>query len=404
MGNSIFAPVGAVENPRNVANSDIYKVGYKDGKNNIYQATIRFIPWVKNPARCIVDKQVSWVKNPANGKGMYIDDPRSVGEFSPVANMFFRFYNTKSDQFIDFAKKNLSSKLQYASLVQIIRDDQHPELQGQIKVFIYGKTIWQMLYEEEHPTDGVSTPTNPFHPIDGRYFFIKCCEKSGFNNFDQCKFLPRENGATSAMYLPGVDGMMHPIDANTDQNLVVEYLQTNSPDLSKYEYQPWTEEQAKFVDEVLQISDNYLQTGTIPTNMATLNGVNMQPVAQPQFPGVSMPVNQGMMTPPPAAQGMPQMPQMPGMSQMPAPTQPDQMPQMPAPTMTSPRQANNSFGGFTIGSVPNTNAPANQGQPMTQSGINGMVMPPVMNSQPQQQAAQPGGSIGGNIDDILNSI
>ena len=196
------------------------------------------------------------------------------------------------------------------------------------------------------------------------------------------------------MYLPGVDGMMHPIDANTDQNLVVEYLQTNSPDLSKYEYQPWTEEQAKFVDEVLQISDNYLETGTIPTNMATLNGVNMQPVAQPQFPGVSMPVNQG----------MPQMPQMPQMPGMPAPTQPAQMPQMPAPTMASPRQANNSFGGFTIGSVPNTNAPANQGQSMAQSGINGMVMPPVMNSQPQQQAAQPGGSIGGNIDDILNSI
>ena len=401
MANSIFAPVGAVDSPRNVTNTDIYKVSYKDGKNNIYQATIRFIPWVKNPARCIVDKQVSWVKNPTNGKGMYIDDPRSVGEFSPVTDMFFQFYNTKSDQFIDFAKKNLSSKLQYASLVQIIRDDQHPELQGQIKVFIYGKKIWQMLYDEEHPTDGVTTPTNPFHPIDGRYFFIKCCEKSGFNNFDQCKFLPRENGATSAMYLPGADGMMHPIDANTDQNLVVEYLQTNSPDLSKYEYQPWTEEQAKFVDEVLQISRNYLQTGTIPTNMATLSGVNMQPVAQPQFPGVSMPVNQGMMTPPPVAQGMPQMPQMPGMA---VPAQPAQMPQMPAPTMAPPQQANNSFGGFTIGSVPNANAPVNSGQPMAQPGINGMTMPPVMNPQPQQQAAPAGGSIGGNIDDILNNI
>ena len=177
MSNSIFAPIGAMDSPRNISNTDIYKVSHKDGKNGIYQSIVRFIPWVKNPARCIVDKQVSWVKNPVSGKGMYIDDPRSIGEFSPVTDMFFQFYNTKSDQFIDFAKKNLSSKLQYASLVQIIKDDQHPELVGQIKVFVYGKKIWQMLYDEEHPTDGVTMPNNPFHPIDGRHFFIKCCEK-----------------------------------------------------------------------------------------------------------------------------------------------------------------------------------------------------------------------------------
>ena len=377
MSNSIFAPIGAMDSPRNISNTDIYKVSHKDGKNGIYQSIVRFIPWVKNPARCIVDKQVSWVKNPVSGKGMYIDDPRSIGEFSPVTDMFFQFYNTKSDQFIDFAKKNLSSKLQYASLVQIIKDDQHPELVGQIKVFVYGKKIWQMLYDEEHPTDGVTMPNNPFHPIDGRHFFIKCCEKSGFNNFDQCKFLQRDNNTSSAMWIPGADGMWHPIDVNTDQNLVVEYLQTNSPDLSKYDYQPWTEEQAKFVDEVLQISRNYLQTGTIPTNMATLNGINMQPVAQPQFPGVSMPVNQGAQNIP-SAQGMSQ---------------------IQIPTNNASQQANNSFGGFTIGSMPTNGMPVNAGQ----SGISGVPMPPVLNIQ-SAQAAPTSGSIGGNIDDILNNI
>ena len=365
--NNIFNPVGATNSPHS-ANTDIYKVSYKEGKGGVYTSIIRFIPWVQNPARCIVDKQVSWVKNEISGKGMYIDDPRSIGEFSPVTDMFFKMYNTKVDRFVSYAKANLSSKQQYASLVQIIRDDQHPEYNGQIKVFLYGKKIWQKIYDQEH-LPGVP-PVNPFHPIEGRCFYIRCIEQSGFNNFDQSMFM--DKGTTSsAMWMPGPDNVMRQIDENTDQNLVVEYLKTASPDLSKYEYQPWTAEQAKFVEEVLQISNELLTTGTIQTNMSALGNVNMQPVASPTFPGVGMP----------AAAQTPQMPPQPAMPQQPA---------------------NNSFAGFTIGSVPsNGTTPMN---PVTtpNPGINGVNLPPTM--APQQMPMPSTGSIGGNIEDVLNDI
>lgn len=379
---NIFNPVGAQEAPRAV-NTDLYKVNRNDSKSGVYNATLRFLPWVMNPARCIVDKQVSWVKNELTQKGMYVDDPRSIGEFSPVTDMFFKMYNTKVDRFVDYAKKNLSSKVQYASLVQIINDEQHPELNGQIKIFVYGKTIWQKLYDQEH-FPGI-VPVNPFHPIEGRYFYLRCVEKSGFNNFDQSMFA--DNAPSNAMWMPGPDGMMHQIDANTDQNAVVEYLKANSPDLSKYEYQPWTAEQAKFVDEVLQISNQLLTTGTIQTNMSALAGVNAQPATQAMMPGVGMVGS-------PA--GMPQ-----GQPMQPA----AQMPQMPAMGMTPQQPANNTYGDFSIGSVPSAGStPMNPMPSSAGPGISGVTLPPNM-GMPQSASPMPqSGSIGGNIDEVLNNI
>ena len=377
---SIFNP-GSVQAPAQKTNSEIYKVSYKEGKGNIYSSIIRFIPWVTDPSKCIIEKQVSYVKKPMTPQGIYVDDPRSIGEFSPVSDMFFKFYNTKNDAFIKYAREHLSSKQQYASLVQIVKDEQHPELEGQIKVFIYGNKIWQMIYNEEHPVMG--TGVNPFHPIAGKFFYIHCCEKSGFNNYDQCKFI--DNNGNNGMFI-AVGNKMEQVNANTDQNAIVEYLKVNSPDLSKYGYQPWTQEQAKFVEEVLQMSAAYLNNGTIPTNTAVVAGAaNMQPVAQPTFPGIAQPAQPAMQAQPAA------MPQMPGIN----------MQSTPAPA---------AMAGFNIGGMPAQSSPAvnpglNPGIGVTEPGISGINLPPTIgNEQPQQPVAGPATSIGGNIDDILSNI
>jgi hypothetical protein len=388
---SIFNPAGAQAAPAKT-NTELYKVSYKDGKNNIYGALIRFLPWVNDPSKCIIEKQVSWVKNPLTQEGKYIDDPRSIGEFSPVSDMFFKFYNTKNDTFIDYAKKNLSAKTQYASLVQIIQDEQHPDLNGQIKVFVYGKTIWQFLYNEEHPVIG--TGSNPFHPITGRFFYIYCTEKSGFNNFDQCKFIDN-TGNINGMYIPKLDGSgMEQATAETDPNRIIEYLKVNSPDLSKYEFQPWTQDQAKFVEDVIQISATYLQTGNLPSNLGTLNGVNMQPRQQATFPGANMQPQMGM-----PQMGMPQM----GMPQMGMPQQPQMGMPQPQPQPQSQPQPQ-PMSGFNIGGMPGIGVQPNP-QPQqgaTNPGISGINLPPTMSEG--KESAPTTGSIGGNIEDILKNI
>jgi len=291
---NLFNPKGVTEQPVR-GNTEQYKVSYKDGKNGVYKSVIRFIPNYADTSKNIMSKNVSFVKNPTTQKGMYVDDPRSIGEYSPVTDMFFKLRNTGIAAYVDYAKTYLGSKQQYASLVQIVSDEQHPELVGQIKVFVYGKKIWEKLHNEEYP-QGAGQGINPFHPIYGRKFSLVCVESAGYPNYDQSNFYDERNGnqiLPSGMWYidPANSNQFAVVDENTDGDILMEYLKANSPDLSKYDYHEWTEEQTKHVQEVLNISMNYMTTGTLQNvqqsqfqiGMAAVNG-NPQPVAAPAAP------------------------------------------------------------------------------------------------------------------------
>ncbi len=376
---SLFNMTNSVQEPQTVRNSDEYKVSFREGKGGVYQSIIRFVPFFANPEKSIIQKTVSWVKNPLTQQGMYVDDPRSVGQPSPVIDMFFKLRNTNDARFQEFGKNHFSSKPQYAALVQIIQDDQHPELVGQIKVFKFGKKIWEKLYAEEHPAVGQGVV--PFHPIYGRYFLIKCVGQSNFNNFDQSGFfdMKGQNGVTLPMgiwYINPATGQYETVTENTDQQAVYNYLQTASPDLAKYDYQPWTAEQEKFVNDALAIAANYLQTGTLQSNLAAVNtptaGIPVNPA--PVFPGAT-----------PAA-----------------PVAPAAMPAMPSMPSAPVAPAAPSMGAFSMGQSQLGGVPTPPSTPI--SSISGVTIPTV------EPAAAPSGNVPnlggviGNVDDVLANL
>ena len=391
----LFNPQSVVEAPTASRNADEYKVNFKDGKGGIYESVVRFIPNVADPTKCIMAKQISWVKNPVTQKGIYVDDPRSVGEFSPVVDMFFKCRNTNNAQIQEFGKAHLSTKQQYAALVQIIQDENHPELVGKIKVLRFGKKVWDKLHNEEHPTMGQGY--NPFHPIYGRYFHIKCVSQSGFNNFDQSSFIDNRNAQginmTGFYYEdPAYPGQMVPVTENSNQQAVADWLAANSPDLSKYDYQPWTAEQQTFVNEVLAIIGNYLQGGgNLQTNLQTIHTptpsiASMPMNTTPSFPGAQMPMREAAPSP-----------QMPGIG-MPTMNIPTPQPQMTMPTPPAPTP---NLGGLSLGesTVPGVNP--NVGVP----SITGIDIPSVDNSHPGNVGfATPGTGIGGNLDDVIAQL
>ena len=241
----LFSPIGVKKEEKQ--NTEQYKVSFKEGKNGVYRSVIRFIPNYADPSRCTMIKSVYWVKNPITQKGMYVDDPRSVGQHSPVAEMYSNLYNTKIATYVDWAKQYLGYKKQYASLVQIVSDEQHPELVGQIRVFVYGKKVYDKLNNEEYPQGAGQQGINPFNPIYGRKFSIVCTNQSGFNNFDQSSFYDERNGnqiLPSGMWYidPANPNQYSVVDENTNPDVLMDYLSKNSPDLSKYDYHYWTEE------------------------------------------------------------------------------------------------------------------------------------------------------------------
>ena len=372
----LFSPSGATKEEKK--NTDTYRVSFKDGKNGVYRSVIRFIPYYANPQKSTMIKTVSWVKNPITQKGMYIDDPRSVGKESPVTDMYFAMYNTGIATYVDWAKAHLGSKKQYASLVQIMADEQHPELVGQIKVFVYGKKLYEKLTNEENPQGAGQQGINPFHPIDGRKFSLVCTNQSGFNNFDQSSFFDERNGnqiAPSGMWYidPKNPGQYSVVDENTDPDVLLDYLKTNSPDLSKYDYHDWTDEQTKHIEEVLNIARNFMNTGTMAgTSQQTFQSGMAKVNTTPTFPGVqanSAPV-------------------------FPWTTTPIQQPSTPAPQTApgfTPSPAPQAVPGFTPTPVPASPA-----------GVTGVVPPTVTPKNVEQTPSEPVPGI--NIDDVLSKL
>ena len=386
----LFNPQAAVvESPQAVRNTDEYKVSFKDGKGGIYESIIRFVPWYADPDKSIIAKTVSYVKNPITQQGIYVDDPRTVGSFSPIIDMFFKFYNSGNAVFQDFGKKHLSSKTQYAALVQIIKDDQHPDLVGKIKVFKFGQKLYDKINAEMHPAMGQGVL--PYHPIYGRYFYLKCTSQSGFNNFDQSYFFDNKNAQNQILpmgvwYMNPATGKMDICTEQTDQQVFADYLAANSPDLSRYEYNPWTSEQERHINDALKIMADYMQTGSLQSNLQTLNTPSA-PVAgmtvnsAPAFPGATMPAPAH--TAPVAPTGLPQVPQGAAPSSTVAPA--------PAPSM----------GTFSMGAnLGGTPVPASP----VAGVISGVDIPTVEPATaPSAGVTTLGGSIG-NIDDVIANL
>lgn len=403
----LFNPMGV--NEKEQKNSDIYRVNFKEGKGNIYKSVVRFVPWYVDPRTNIMKKYVSYVKNPISNMGMYVDDPKSLDDnasaVSPVNDMYWKLINTKVATYEDIAKKYLSSKLQYASLVQIMQDEQHPELVGKIKVFVYGKKVWEKLYAEEHPAVGEGI--NPFHPVYGRKFSIVCTSQSNFNNFDQSMFYDeRVNGSISPSglwYIDPATNQYAVVNENTNQEVLFNYLAANSPDLSKYAAQPWSEQQTSFVNEVLEIVQNYITTGSFakPGQIAmqqSINAINgnggtfanpmgMAVNSNPVFPGATV-----------QPMAVPQQSQFPGVAQPQFPSAIPQQPVVPQPSVTPQPVVPQPIAMPQPSVVPQTVVP----QPMV-SGVE----PPVVTPQataPQADNKPQVQTVGVNVDDILSQL
>ena len=383
----LFNPGGIQdEKPKD---TEVYSVSYKKGKNNVYKSVIRFLPWYQNPSKNVYDKYVTYLKNPINKQiGRYIDNPR---EDSPVSNMYWRLVNTGDPRFVDFAKEIFASKRQYAALVQIIQDEQRPELVGQIKVFKFGKSIMDKLKAEEKPVVGQGI--NPFHPIYGRHFVLVCTEKHNFPNYDQsCFYSPQYS---SGMLVPNpATGNFEPATEQTDQQSIMNYLQTYSPDLTKYDVQPWSDADQKFVNEVLTTCENYIMGGAIvessqaatQQSFAVLNG---SPISQPVFPGVTgVPASASTVAPQPVFPGAVGVPPSSTVPPVPQPTVTATVPQFGAPM-------NGPVG--TPVTQPTVGMPT-PSQPM----IQGVEIPTVTPQGAPMGTPEPGRGM--NVDDILNQL
>ena len=120
--------------------------------------------------------------------GWYIENSlTTLGHKDPVSEENTRLWNTgvESDKGI---ARNRKRKLSYYANVLIVSDPTHPENEGQIKLFKFGKKIFDKITEAMQPAFEDETPINPFDFWKGANFKLKIRKVDGFWNYDKSEF------------------------------------------------------------------------------------------------------------------------------------------------------------------------------------------------------------------------
>ena len=120
--------------------------------------------------------------------GWYIENSlTTLGHKDPVSEENTRLWNTgvESDKGI---ARNRKRKLSYYANVLVVSDPAHPENEGQVKLFKFGKKIFDKITEAMQPEFDDETPINPFDFWKGANFKLKIRKVDGFWNYDKSEF------------------------------------------------------------------------------------------------------------------------------------------------------------------------------------------------------------------------
>jgi len=79
-------------------------------------------------------------------------------------------------------------KLNYIANVYIVSDPKHPENEGQIKLFKFGKKIFDKVTEAMNPQFEDEEAINPFDMWKGANFKLKIRKVEGYQNYDKSEF------------------------------------------------------------------------------------------------------------------------------------------------------------------------------------------------------------------------
>jgi len=237
--------------------SDLYTPKPDQGSDGTYRSLIRFLPNAKNPRKPFVRKYVYWLED-RDGNGFYVDSPSTVGDKCAVQDMFFKLRNSESA-----VDKKMSEGLKrrevFYALVQIVKDPQNRDLEGQVKIMKFGYKIKTKIDEELNPQ--FDEPTQVFDPFEGKNFELVISKKGGYPNYDSSKF----QGSRSAMTINGESVTAD----DAGRTAILDYIK-DAPELANFDYRPWNDEQRTKVMGVLsQFSNPGASIETVTQSVST---------------------------------------------------------------------------------------------------------------------------------------
>lgn len=243
---------------------NFYKPNPENGKDGVYKSLIRFLPNIADPSKSKIQKYYVWLKDPVTGDSFPVDCPTTVGKKSILKDLFWKLKNSHSaaDQELSEA---FSRKEDYYALVQIVRDQNQPELEGKIMIYKFPGKINQLLEAQLKPEFG--DKINPFDLFEGKLLGLNVRKVGKWNNYDMCSFV----GDRCAIQIDGVTMKK----TKEDMAKITEYLKTGPQNLGEFAYKEWDEETQ---EKVMRVIRNTVPDGRVISEVAS--GVNASPAAK----------------------------------------------------------------------------------------------------------------------------
>ena len=148
-------------------------------------AVIRFLPASNGEE---MPWQRVWSHAFQDKGGWYIENSlTTLNSKDPVSEDNTRLWNTGVDSDKDIARKR-KRKLSYYSNIYIVSDPKHPENEGKVFLYKFGKKIFDKISEAMQPQFADEKAINPFDFWKGANFKLKIRKVDGYWNYDKSEF------------------------------------------------------------------------------------------------------------------------------------------------------------------------------------------------------------------------
>lgn len=150
-------------------------------------ATLRFLPRVEGD-------ELPWVRvfshgfQGPTGKWYIENSLTTLGENDPVGELNTQLWNSGSEANKEIARKQ-KRKLSFIANVLVVSDPKHPENEGKVFLFKFGKKIFDKIMDKARPTFEDEKPLNVFDLWEGANFKMRMRKKDGYANYDESAFM-----------------------------------------------------------------------------------------------------------------------------------------------------------------------------------------------------------------------
>jgi len=151
-------------------------------------AIIRFLPAPSVDG----EDALPWVRVFSHGfqgpGGWYIENSlTTLNQKDPVSEYNSTLWNSGIEANKEIARKQ-KRRLNYVANVYVVSDPSNPENEGQIRIYKFGKKIFDKITEAMNPEFADETPVNPFDLWEGANFKLKIRNVEGYRNYDKSEF------------------------------------------------------------------------------------------------------------------------------------------------------------------------------------------------------------------------